>query len=184
MRTTTLKRIGAVSAVLAFTGAAPAVAAAPDPVTTVFDLNGTYSGPESTLPKITRIGDKLTVDMSALGRPTASGTVVDGETISVTFPDDANYVGTLALPGTIKWSNRSTWYKTRPVPNVTRASVASAIVKLSYSGFARGAITPAVNNSCLHTAVVVEQNPRAGAPAIPGSRVDLTVQKPPGKRCR
>jgi hypothetical protein len=53
----------------------------------------------------------LTVDMSAFGRPTAHGTVVDGSSITVTFPDDKTYTGQLQSPNKIRWSNGSVWTK-------------------------------------------------------------------------
>jgi phospholipase C len=56
-------------------------------------------------------GNSIAVDMSALKRPAASGTVVNGSDISVSFPDDKTYSGVLQAPGTIRWSNNSTWTK-------------------------------------------------------------------------
>jgi hypothetical protein len=49
--------------------------------------------------------------MSAYRRPSASGSIVDASTITVTFPDDKTYTGKLQPPNTILWSNGSTWTK-------------------------------------------------------------------------
>jgi phospholipase C len=62
-------------------------------------------------PVITVHGNSISIDMSALKRPAAVGTVVNGSDISETFPDDKTYSGVLQTPGTIRWSNNSTWTK-------------------------------------------------------------------------
>ena len=53
----------------------------------------------------------IMIDMSAFGRPNASGSVVDPSTIAVTFPDDNSYTGQIQSPNTIRWSNGSFWTK-------------------------------------------------------------------------
>jgi hypothetical protein len=53
-------------------------------------------------------GNALSIDMSALKRPTATGTITDSSHISVNFPEDKSYTGPLEQPGTILWSNNST----------------------------------------------------------------------------
>ncbi len=78
-------------------------------IQTVFDLNGGWMSGGVLGPVITVHGNSISIDMSALGRPTAVGTVVNGSGISVTFPDDKTYSGVLQPPGTIRWSNNSTW---------------------------------------------------------------------------
>jgi hypothetical protein len=90
-----------------------AVYGAHAPVATSFDLNGWWTdAPGHGLgPFITESGHNLTVDMSAFGRPTATGTVLDDTHISVTFPDDRTYTGQLLAPATILWSNNTTWTK-------------------------------------------------------------------------
>jgi hypothetical protein len=77
----------------------------------LFDLNGDWTDGGTAAPVISIKGDKLTIDMSAHHRPTARGSIINSETIKVTFPDDATYTGTLQTPDTIKWSNGSTWTK-------------------------------------------------------------------------
>ena len=62
-------------------------------------------------PLFTVHGNAISVDMSAYKRPTATGTIVDGSHISVTFPDDRTYTGVLQAPGTIHWSNNTSWTK-------------------------------------------------------------------------
>lgn len=81
------------------------------PIQTVIDLNGGWMSGGVLGPIITMHGNSISVDMSALKRPTAAGTVIDGSNISVTFPDDRTYSGVLQPPGTIRWSNNSTWTK-------------------------------------------------------------------------
>ena len=53
----------------------------------------------------------LTIDMSDYDRPAAHGSIVNGSTITVTFPDDKTYTGNLQPPNTIRWSNGSAWTK-------------------------------------------------------------------------
>jgi hypothetical protein len=53
-------------------------------------------------PRNAAVSVTLTIDMSAWGRPAAHGSVVDGSTIRVTFPDDATYTGTLLEPNVIR----------------------------------------------------------------------------------
>ena len=77
----------------------------------VIDLNGRWMDGGVLGPAITVHGDSISIDMSALKRPNATGTVVNSSHISVTFPDDKNYSGVLQAPDTIRWSNNSTWTK-------------------------------------------------------------------------
>lgn len=117
-------------AVCALTGAAPFVTVTPANATppgttaipTVFDLNGAYVVGLPGRPVITNVNDILTVNMSALGRPTATGVVVNSDTIIVTFPDDATYGGKLLAARVIRWSNRSDWYKALPMINMAEVS--------------------------------------------------------------
>jgi phospholipase C len=78
---------------------------------TVIDLNGRWMSGGVLGPVITVHGNSISVDMSALSRPTAVGTVVTDSDISLTFPDDTTYSGVLQPPGTINWANNSTWTK-------------------------------------------------------------------------
>jgi hypothetical protein len=80
-------------------------------IATPFDLNGRWTAGGTAGPVISVSGNVLTIDMSAYHRPAASGFIIDGQTINVTFPDDATYSGTLHVPGTIKWSNGTAWTK-------------------------------------------------------------------------
>lgn len=77
------------------------------PIKTIFDLNGKWSSG----PVISVSGNAITVDMSALKRPTAHGTVTDASYITVTFPDDKAYTGKLQSPNKIIWSDNTTWTK-------------------------------------------------------------------------
>lgn len=83
----------------------------PETIETVIDLNGRWTAGSSQSAVITASYTFLSVDMSAFNRPAASGTIEDSTTISVTFPDDATFTGTLQPPNTIRWSNGSRWTK-------------------------------------------------------------------------
>ncbi|NCR54473.1 MAG: hypothetical protein GPJ10_14020 [Microcystis aeruginosa L211-07] len=88
-----------------------------------------YSGRPG--PIITQSGDRLTVDMSAYGRPTATGRILSPTQIRVTYPDYGTFVGTLTGRGQINWSDRSVWqalsfagnwkYDGRPGPVITQS---------------------------------------------------------------
>jgi hypothetical protein len=80
-------------------------------INTVFDLNGTWTDGGPWIAVLFEGPVSLTVDMSDFDRPTAQGTIIDSSTITVTFPDDHTYTGTLVSPRTIRWSNGSTWTK-------------------------------------------------------------------------
>jgi hypothetical protein len=77
-----------------------------------FDLTGAWRGSGGGPAAIISVaGNALTVDMSAFGRPTARGFILDGKTIQVTFPDDRTYTGQIQTASSILWSNNSTWIK-------------------------------------------------------------------------
>jgi len=78
---------------------------------TVFDLNGPWTAGGPQRPVISAALSSLTVDMSAFHRPPAHGSIVNASTISVTFPDDATFTGTLQAPNRIRWSNGTVWTK-------------------------------------------------------------------------
>jgi phospholipase C len=78
-------------------------------IATVIDLNGQWMSGGVLGPIITVEGNSISVDMSALKRPKALGTVINNSDISVRFPDDKTYSGVLQKPDTIRWSNNSTW---------------------------------------------------------------------------
>ena len=80
-------------------------------VATVFELAGSWASGGKPGPKISRSGNALTVDMSAYGRPLAHGSVIDTQDITVAFSDDATFTGRLVPPGTIAWSNQTSWTK-------------------------------------------------------------------------
>ncbi|MBR0716800.1 hypothetical protein [Bradyrhizobium liaoningense] len=80
-------------------------------ISTVPNLNGNWTDGSSRSAVISIDFKAITVNMSAFGRPTAHGTVQDGSSISVTFPDDKTYTGQLIAPNRIRWSNGSTWTK-------------------------------------------------------------------------
>ena len=56
-------------------------------------------------------GNSLWVDMSAYGRPVATGTILDESTIEVTFSAGDTYIGKLVTPNRIEWSNGTVWEK-------------------------------------------------------------------------
>ncbi len=80
-------------------------------IATVIDLNGQWMSDSVLGPVVTVHGNSISIDMSALKRPTAAGTVVNSSEISVNFPDDKAYTAVLQKPGTIRWSNNATWTK-------------------------------------------------------------------------
>ena len=80
-------------------------------INTAFDLNGSWTDGSPWVAVILAGPLSLRVDMSDFERPNANGTIIDNSTITVTFPDDHAYTGTLIGPNTIRWSNGSTWTK-------------------------------------------------------------------------
>lgn len=84
------------------------------PVTTTINLNGAWASGGIPGPFISVHNQSISVDMSAFGRPTASGTILDSSDITVTFPDDNTFTGKLQPPNTIHWSNNSAWTKVAP----------------------------------------------------------------------
>jgi hypothetical protein len=78
---------------------------------TLFDLNGQWASGGVPGPVISVDGKTIAVDMSFFTRPAATGSILDFADIKVTFPDDKTYTGKLQLPGTIHWSNNTTWIK-------------------------------------------------------------------------
>lgn len=195
MKIKMLKRFGTFGAALVLAGAgllatttAASAQAAPGTATTlttstVFDLNGTYSDGGSRRMRVTNLNDIITVDMSAIGRPNATGVVLNSDTILITFPDDATLSAKLRAPGTIRWSNGSAWIKTRPVPNLRYLTIDEAAAALNASGFQLGSVVGYPDRTCNFIGVVGRQNPSAGAAAIPGSRVNVLIGERPGTLC-
>lgn len=80
-------------------------------IKTLIELNGAWTDGSPRNAVISVKVNELTVNMSAFNRPAAHGTIVDGSTITVTFPDDRTYTGQLQGPNKIRWSNGSEWTK-------------------------------------------------------------------------
>ena len=80
-------------------------------IPTALNLNGDWTDGSTKNAAISVEFKSLKVDMSAYGRPAATGTIVDAGTIEVTFPDDQTYTGQLQTPNRIRWSNNSVWTK-------------------------------------------------------------------------
>jgi hypothetical protein len=78
-------------------------------VQTIINLNGQWAVGGSPGPVISVNGNSISIDMSALKRPTAIGTIVSTSSITVDFPDDKSYTATLQAPNIIRWSNNSVW---------------------------------------------------------------------------
>ena len=93
------------------------------PMVTVIDLNGRWTAGSTQSAVISAAGTALTIDMSAYGRPAAKGSIVNGSTITVTFPDDKSYTGILQPPNTIRWSNGSAWAKVAQAAPTTGTTV-------------------------------------------------------------
>ncbi|WP_371649101.1 MULTISPECIES: PASTA domain-containing protein [unclassified Streptomyces] len=152
----------------------------------VFDVNGTFTDGGSARPVISDVNDILTVDMSSQHRPTATGVVINSDTILVTFPDDATYSAKLQAPNTIRWSNGSTWQKLNlvRVPDVGEETRLVATSILNSAGFAVGRVTTVVDWRCNHDHTVSGQTPGAGTLAVPGTAVNLTIGVlPTGGQC-
>jgi len=76
-------------------------------------LNGLWiEGGGHVGPVISVSGKVITVDMSAFNRPFGKGVLLDNETITVAFPDDATgpFTGKLQA-NKILWSNNTSWTK-------------------------------------------------------------------------
>jgi hypothetical protein len=80
-------------------------------INTIFDLNGNWSDGSPWIAIIFAGPVSLTTDMSDFDRPTAHGKIINSTTITMTFPDDREYTGTLIAPRTLRWSNGSSWTK-------------------------------------------------------------------------
>jgi hypothetical protein len=80
-------------------------------INTVMDLNGNWTDGSPRSAVIFEGPASITIDMSDFDRPDAHGSIVNGSTISVTFPDDSTFTGQLQPPSTIRWSNGSVWTK-------------------------------------------------------------------------
>ncbi|KOU36240.1 PASTA domain-containing protein [Streptomyces sp. WM6378] len=170
----------------AHTASGPTHAAVAAATPLVFDVNGTFTDGGSARPVMSDVNDVLTVDMSSQHRPTATGVVINSDTILVTFPDDATYTAKLQAPNIIRWSNGSAWQKlTLVVPDVSDDTRAVATSILNSAGFAVGRVTTVVDRTCNHNNTVSQQTPHAGTPALPGTAVNLTIGVlPPKGQCR
>lgn len=116
-------------------------------------VNGQWYFKGSPGPIITQKGRQLSVDMSAYGRPTATGKFLNETQIEVTFPDDATFIGTLNLRGRISWNNGTVWdaqnfsgtwqFLGRPGPIITQTSDQLLVNMSVYSRpVAKGRVTP------------------------------------------
>jgi hypothetical protein len=80
------------------------------PIVTETNLNGNWTDGSSQSAVISVSRRSFSIDMSAFGRPAASGTVDGFANITATFPDDKTYKGQLE-GNAIRWSNGSQWTK-------------------------------------------------------------------------
>jgi hypothetical protein len=81
----------------------------PDKIETIVALPGIWSAGGRETIRIMVYGNELDVSMRAFQRPSAQGVIQNASTISVTFPDDRTYTGTLQPPDLIRWSNGTVW---------------------------------------------------------------------------
>jgi hypothetical protein len=199
MKMTMPKRLGALGSALALAGVglfAPATASAQSGGTPArsgtsalialpFDINGIYTDGGSARPVISDVNDVLTVDMSSQHRPTATGVVINGDTILVTFPDAGTYTAKLVAPGDIRWSNGSTWQRTRlvAVPDLSDTDLTEATTILGSVGLVVGSVRKTVDPTCNNIGLVTGQSPGAGTPVNPGSAVNLAIGIPPHTPC-
>jgi hypothetical protein len=112
-RTTIIVAFTAAAVIIIATliGLIPILMPASDTIKTLIDLNGRWAYRGTSGPVISVAATSFTIDMSAYNRPFAHGSIVDGSTITATFPDATTYTGKLQLPNTIIWSNGSVWTK-------------------------------------------------------------------------
>ena len=75
-------------------------------------INGTWFYGGKGIPVSLR-DDRVTVNMSAFRRPTATGRMLSPTQLQVTFPDDGTFVGTLDGQGKISWNNSTVWQATQ-----------------------------------------------------------------------
>jgi phospholipase C len=87
-------------------------------ILTVLDLRGEWANNGVAGPFVSVTGNSISVDMSASHRPTAYGSILSSTQISINFPDDKTYTGTLEAPNVIKWSNNSSWTKVAAIETV------------------------------------------------------------------
>lgn len=80
-----------------------------EPISTILDLNGIWSAGGPQTARIFVNINALNVSMHAFHRTTAHGSILTATTITVTFPDDKTYSGTLQPPDMIRWSNGTVW---------------------------------------------------------------------------
>ena len=103
------KRAVAVGSVAVLILALTPLAKAKDTIAICSPVNGQWYFMGKPGPVITQSGERLSVDMSAYGRPTATGRFLSPNRIQVTFPDDATFIGTLDGRGRISWNNSTVW---------------------------------------------------------------------------
>jgi hypothetical protein len=145
-------------------------AATTPPITTVLDLNGTWITGGAPGPVITVNGNAISIDLSVYKRPSAFGSIVDGSDITVTFPDADTYTAVLQPPGTIQWSNDTSWTKvTSPI---------TTVLDLNGTWITGGAPGPVitVNGNAISIDLSVYKRPSAFGSVIDGS--DITVTFP------
>jgi phospholipase C len=87
-------------------------------IQTVLDPTGAWAVGGVAGPFLSKAGNTISIDMSATHRPTATGHVVDSTHISVNFPDDKTYTGTLQEPNILRWSNNTTWTQVKAIQTV------------------------------------------------------------------
>jgi phospholipase C len=87
-------------------------------IPTVLDPTGAWAVGGVAGPFLSKAGNTISIDMSATHRPTATGHVIDSDHISVNFPDDKTYTGTLQAPNILHWSNNTSWTKVQAIQTV------------------------------------------------------------------
>jgi beta-lactam-binding protein with PASTA domain len=132
---------------------------------------------------ITAPGDD-TLRVNITGRPQATGVVLDSTTIIVSFPDDTTYTAKLTAPGTIRWSNGSTWTKlTIRVPNLHGLEQPEASAAIVQAGLTVGSVRSVIDRNCGYDGTVRSQNPSANTFAVAGQRVDYVLGQLPDTPC-
>jgi len=141
-------------------------------IETVLDVRGQWIGGGVPGPFVTRTGNSLSIDMSALKRPTATGTVLNSSEISVHFPDDKTYTGALQAPNLIKWSNNSSW---------TKVGAIQTVIDLNGKWMVGGVLGPAftVHGNSISIDMSALKRPTATGTVV--SSTDISVHFPDDK---
>jgi phospholipase C len=135
-------------------------------ILTVLDLRGEWANGGVAGPFVSVTGNSISVDMSALHRPTANGTILSSTQISINFPDDKTYTGTLEAPNVIKWSNNSSW---------TKVAAIETVIDLNGQWMSGGVLGPAitVHGNSISIDMSATKRPTASGTVLSASEISV-----------